>query len=130
MCLCCRQPGHSVRDCRQARGSVSLADAASVPDPPVPGSVPVDIPVPVNVSADVPVPANAIVDASVLDDSVPPASPSVASASTGPKRRLLGPSAVDVFQQSLIVTRDCGDPYGFDRAINVMSHVLSKVTET
>ena len=74
-----------------------MADAASVPDPPVPVSVPIDIPVPVHVSADVPAPANAIVDASVLGDSVPPASPSVASASTGPKRRLLGPSAVDVF---------------------------------
>ena len=107
-----------------------MADAASVPDPPVPVSVPIDIPVPVHVSADVPAPANAIVDASVLGDSIPPACPSVASASTGPRPRLLGPSAVDVFQQPLIVTRDCGDPYGFDRAINVMSHVLSKVTET
>lgn len=65
LCLRCRQSGHRARDCRQVWGSVSLSDAASVPDPPVPVLAPVDIPVPVNVSADVPAPAIVIVDASV-----------------------------------------------------------------
>ena len=48
------------------------------------------------------------------------ASPSAASAS---KPRLLGQSAVDLFQQSSIVPRDCGDLCFYD----AMSHVLPKV---
>ena len=61
-----------------------------------------------------------IVNASVLGESVPPASPSAAS---GSKPRLLGQSAVDLFQQSSIVPRDCGDLCFYD----AMSHVLPKV---
>ena len=84
-----------------------------------------DLPVPVNVSADVPAPANVIiVDVSVLGNSVPPAIPSADSACSGSKPRFLSPSAVDLVRQSSIVPRDCGDRYGFDRAINAVSHVL------
>ena len=60
-----------------------------------------DFPLPVNVSEDVAAPAD------VIGDSVPPTSPSAASASSWSKARLqLGPSAVELFQESLIVPRD------------------------
>ena len=61
------------------------------------------------------------------DVSVPLAGYSAASVSSGSKPRFLGPSAVDLFRQSLIVPRNCGDPCGFERAIEAMSLVLPKV---
>ena len=64
------------------------------------------------------------------DVPVPPASYSAAAVSSGSKPRFLGPSAVDLFRQSLIVSRDCGDPCGFERAIEAMSLVLPKVTRS
>lgn len=59
-------------------------------------------------------------EAEKLTAAYSPASPSAAS---GSKPRLLGQSAVDLFQQSSIVPRDCGDLCFFD----AMSHVLPKV---
>ena len=61
------------------------------------------------------------------DVPVPPASYSAAAVSSGSKPRFLGPSAVDLFRQSLIVSRDCGDPCGFGTGIEVMSLVLPRV---
>ena len=53
---------------------------------------------------------------------------SAASISSRSKLRFLGPSVVDLFRKSLIVhPRDCGDPCGFERAIESMSLVLPKV---
>ena len=61
------------------------------------------------------------------DVSVPPASVSVASVSSGSKLRFLGPSVVDLLRQHLIVPQNCGDPCGFERAIEALSLVLAKV---
>ena len=61
------------------------------------------------------------------DVPVPPASYWAASVSSGSKPRFLGPSVVDLFRQSLIVPRDCGDRCSFERAIESMSFALPKV---
>ena len=81
---------------------VLMANAAvSISDNPVPVSVPVDFPLPVNVSEAVTAPAD------VIGDSVAPTSPSAASASSGSMLRLqLGPYAVELFREYLIVPRD------------------------
>ena len=65
----------------------------------------------------------------LLGSDVPvlPTSYSAASISSGSKPRFLGPSVVDLFRQSLIVPRACGNPCGFERAIESLSLVLLKV---
>ena len=54
-CLRSRQPGQRARDCRQAWGSLSLADTPFVPDPPVPVPVTAELPM-VDASVSVPDP--------------------------------------------------------------------------
>ena len=61
------------------------------------------------------------------DVPVPPPSVSVSSVSSGSKPRFLGPTVVDLLRQYFIVPRDCGDPCGFERAIEALSLVLPKV---
>ena len=112
-----------------------------VPDVPVTAtnisvepSVPVfSEPPPVTRTQDLPsaIPPDASLSKSGLlgpDVPVPPTSYSAASISSGSKLRFLGPSVVDLFRKSLIVhPRDCGDPCGFERALESMSLVLPKV---
>ena len=112
-----------------------------VPDVPVTAtnisvepSVPVfSEPPPVTRTQDLPsaIPPDASLSKSGLlgpDVPVPPTSYSAASISSGSKLRFLGPSVVDLFRKSLFVhPRDCGDPCGFERAIESMSLVLPKV---
>ena len=61
------------------------------------------------------------------DVPVPPPGVSVVLVSSGSKLRFLGPSLVDLLRHYLIVPRDCGDPCGFERAIEALSLALLKV---